>query len=94
MDFPPRFVVQPSIALQHISAWKVLYFLSRFFASTIAAPHSLADRIKRYVLGNCLTPDFWTTKCKQSFLFARTPQLIQSGRAASLPAVTIHPATM
>ena len=47
MNFPSRFVVQPSIALQHISAWQVLYFLLRLFASAIAAPQPLADRIKR-----------------------------------------------
>jgi hypothetical protein len=37
VNFPSRFVVQPSIALQHNSAWQVLYFLSRLFASAIAA---------------------------------------------------------
>jgi hypothetical protein len=46
VNFPSRFVVQPSVALQHISAWHVLYFLLRLFASAIATPHPLADGIK------------------------------------------------
>ena len=49
VNFPSPFAVQPSIALQHISAWQILYFLSRLFASAIAAPHPPADRIKRRV---------------------------------------------
>jgi|WetSurMetagenome_2_1015567.scaffolds.fasta_scaffold41447_3 hypothetical protein len=36
-NFRPWFVVLPSIALQHISAWLLIYFLLRHFASAIAA---------------------------------------------------------
>jgi hypothetical protein len=73
MNFPSRFVVQHSIAPQHISAWQVLYFLLRLFASAIAAILTLSRMASSaaFITPAVLTYKTVTSHNDQEMLFQR-----------------------